>query len=205
MLKTWSTRDNVPVEDFDVYGSEEDLKNSRNRGLNNADAQASVFRAIRGRPARGWDVGVPPRPPSTEPTARGDTSFAFYLPSSPVLFGSESISRRPSITAFASAVRPRRACSTATARPARVPRGQQGFSRTRRREKRTASRIQQLPAYFAQRVAAIEEPKQFEAKKLDVAARGVDGEGEGAMKTTAVSAVKNTAARRRATVDRASC
>ena len=27
MLKTWSTRDNVPVEDFDVYGSEEDLKN----------------------------------------------------------------------------------------------------------------------------------------------------------------------------------
>ena len=30
MLLTWSVRDNVPGDDFEIYGSEDDLKNARN-------------------------------------------------------------------------------------------------------------------------------------------------------------------------------
>ena len=63
MLKTWSTRDNVPVEDFDVYGSEEDLKNSRRTvdGTQRRRGRCRVSARFGGVRARGWDVGVPPR------------------------------------------------------------------------------------------------------------------------------------------------
>lgn len=217
MLKTWSTRDNVPVEDFDVYGSEEDLKNARNPWVeHNADAAGVGFPRDSG--ASGREVGMwacLPDSPEYGAHNRGDTSFAFYLPSSPVLFGEPEKYKPPppkySLTAFASAVTPTKSMFYSNGTfSARSPEVMKALFRTRaQRKEDAASRIQRnYRAYLRRRVAAEEEAKkQFEAKKLSMSQRAASmaKRAKDAAKTTAVSAVKNTAGKAAGKVaDRAS-
>ena len=93
MLKTWSTRDNVPVEDFDVYGSEEDLKNAQNPWVeHNADAAGVGFPRDSG--ASGREVGMwacLPDSPSTEPTIAGTRASRFTCPRRPCSSGAGKV------------------------------------------------------------------------------------------------------------------
>ena len=205
MLKTWSTRDNVPVEDFDVYGSEADLKNAQNPWMeHNADAGGVGFPRDSG--ASGREVGMwacLPDSPEYQANNRGDTSFAFYLPSSPVLFGEPEKYKPPppkySLTAFASAVTPTKSMFYSNGTfSARSPEVMKALFKTKAQRKEEAvSRIQRnYRAYLRRKVAAEEEAKkQFEAKKLSMSQRAASmaKRAKDAAKTTAVSAVKNTA------------
>ena len=185
MLKTWSTRDNVPVEDFDVYGSEEDLKNAQNPWVeHNADADGVGFprdSGASGREAGMWSCL--PDSPEYQANNRGDTIFAFYLPSSPVLFGEPEKYKPPPpkycLTAFASAVTPTKSMFYSNGTfSARSPEVMKALFRTRAQRKEERRRASSATTAKRRRDAQVEEEakKQFEEEALDVAARGIDGE-----------------------------
>ena len=205
MLRTWSARDNVPRVDFEIYGSEDDLKSARNPWTEHAADESGVGFPRDSGPA-GAQAGMYACLPDSadyRTHGRGDTTYAFYLPSSPVLFG-EPVAYKPppskySLTAFSNAITPTKSVFyTSGTFSVRSPEVMKALFKTKAQKREEAvSRIQRNYRAYRQRqlINQEEADKLVQAKKLSMSQRAasIAKRAKNAAKNTAVSAVKNTA------------